>query len=335
LRERSYAEQVQAQVRRMLLLLAIQAAFILLVGTFCTGVARFHAATGETPLQALASSAIALAALYTWPLMLLVFLRFLRWPALLPVAGLAVLVVTTGRGLILWTAHLGAVRAAGVGLSGRDFVMFLDPFDWAFIIIGAVVCVRAWRLAGDARFILPPEAQVVSGGRRGWAWGLLGLTAIYALGLLGFLGYSRYHSSAYLLQPGVDPKREHEALLALNQGAHAMKRGQLDEADRSLQSALRSWEELTKGAASPVVYRINLAITLYDLGSIRQERGRLDEAETYYARALTAGENLVDDSQADAEFKDLMAHARCFVDFRRDQKGNDVLIESERMAGVE
>src|SRR5262249_4681742 len=125
LRERSYAEQVRARGRRMLLLLAIQATYILLIGTFCTGVPRLPAATGETPLQALASSAIALAMLYTWPLVLLVLLRVLRWPALLRIAGLAVLAVTTGRGLVLWTAHLGAVRASGVPLVGRDLLMLL------------------------------------------------------------------------------------------------------------------------------------------------------------------------------------------------------------------
>src|SRR5262249_35137970 len=152
--------------------------------------------------QALASSAIALAVLYTWPLVLLVLLPILRWPALLRIAGLAVLAVTTGRGLVLWTAHLGAARASADGLTARDFVLFLDPFDWAFVIIGAGLGVRAWRLAADAPFILPPEAQVVSRARRGWVWGQLGLTAIYALGLLGFLGYSRYQGSAYLLQPG-------------------------------------------------------------------------------------------------------------------------------------
>jgi tetratricopeptide (TPR) repeat protein len=332
LRERSYAEQVGALVRRILVLLVIQAAVLSLVGLFCAGVSRHLPATGETLSEALASMGVALAMLYTWPLVMLVLLRVLRWPALLRIAGVAVLVVTTGRGLVVWMVHLWAARAAGVHLAGRDILMLLDPVDWAFIIIGAVLCRRAWRLAGDAPSVLPPEAKEIYRGRPAWARGLLGLTAVYALGLLGFLGYSRYQTSAYLLQPGVDPKREHQALLEMNQGLAYLRNAQLAEAERSLQSALRIWEELTKVPACPALYRINLATTLYDLGYIRQERDRLDEAETYYARALAAGGHLVDDPSADGDFKRIMAHARWVVDSMRDQKLGKGLDEKTRLA---
>ena len=40
-------------------------------------------------------------------------------PALLRIVGLAVLIVTTVRGLTLWLTHLAAGARAGVGLVGR------------------------------------------------------------------------------------------------------------------------------------------------------------------------------------------------------------------------
>src|SRR5262249_11263564 len=140
--------------------------------------------------------------------------------------------------------------------------------DWAFIIIGLVLCVRTWRLASDARQILPPESQTVSTTRRAFVRVLFGLTAVYALGFLAFACYSRYQMSEHLLQPGVDPKREHEALVALNEGVAQFNRGDLAAAERSWQNSLRIWEELTAGRAAPSVYRINLATTLNNLGLV-------------------------------------------------------------------
>src|SRR5262249_2359770 len=107
--------------------------------------------TGETPLQAFASGAMWTGLLYAWPLLMGGLLRGARRPGLLRMAGLATMVATTGRGLVLRVAHLAAVRAAGDGLTGRDIAMLADPIDWAIIIFGLVLCVRAWRLADAAR----------------------------------------------------------------------------------------------------------------------------------------------------------------------------------------
>jgi tetratricopeptide (TPR) repeat protein len=312
LRQRWFAQVVAGLVRRMLLLLAVQAVALFLISAFCAGMSSFHPATGETTPQALASSAIWLGVMYAWPLVLVALLRVLLWPGLLRCAGLAVLAVTTLRGLTVRLAHLLALHNAGLPLSGRSIALLADPFDWAFIIIGAVLCVRAWRLAGDALDILPPRPAREPQPRRVGARVLLGLTAAYALALLGLAGNAGYQTSEYMLQPGIDPRREQEALLALNQGAEQANKGDLAAAELSLQRSLRLWEELTKGAA-PWAYRRNLAQTLCNLGLIRHRQGRLDEAETYYGRAVGMADQLEADPQIDGEFRQTLAEARAVL----------------------
>src|SRR5262249_33028734 len=177
--------------------------------------------------------------------------------------------------LTVWIAHL---------LAGGSLSILVDPVLWAFVIVGIVLCVRAWQLAGDARHILPPEAQRSSKTRMGGAGGLLTVTLLYTLGVLGFVGYSRYQASAYLRIPGVDPGREQEALLALNEGLDQGQRGNLAAAEQSWQRSLRLWEELIKRRSAPAAYRANLTVTLNNWGWVCLQQCREEEAERNYAR---------------------------------------------------
>jgi hypothetical protein len=305
-----WAEEVAAVANRLLLLLVIEVGVLLLAFVFCAGVTPLHEATGQTPLQALASSAPGLGLYFAWPLVLLVLLRVLRWPGLLRLAGLAVLVATTGRGLTIIVAHWLAVRAAGLPPGATSISLLTDPLDWALMIAGVVLCVRAWRLAGEAAHILPPQVQASPAGRRAWGWTFSLATVVYALLFVGFVGTGRYQTSAYLLQPGVDPKREQQALLAMNEGADLANKGELAGGELAMQRSLRLWEELTAGRAVPPVYRAYLAQTLFSLGWIRHRQSRLDEAEKYYARGVAVGDEVADAPGVDDQFRQNLAEAR-------------------------
>jgi tetratricopeptide (TPR) repeat protein len=310
LRLRWYAEEVGALVNRLLLLLIIQAALLVLVSVIGPGGSGFAVPTGEMPSEALAAAGLGLGLLFAWPFVLLALLRVLRWPQLLRAAGLAALAATAGRGLTVWLAHLLAVQTTGATVAESKAWLLADPVGWAVVIAGMVLAVRAWRLAGDVRQILPEEVQAVPTARKAWSRGLLAVTGVYALVLFGVAGIARYEASTHLLQPGVDPRREHEALLALNEGAAQANKGDLGSADQSFQRALRLWEGLTARRPTPSVYRANLALTLNNLGWIRQRQGRVDEAEKYYARAVAIADELAGDPQLDDEFKQTMAGAR-------------------------
>ncbi|HZT79631.1 MAG TPA: tetratricopeptide repeat protein [Gemmataceae bacterium] len=333
LRLRWYAEEVSALFNRLLLLLVLQAALLFTAAAFCAGVSHLEAPTGETPKEALASAGLAIGLLYTWPVALLALLRVLRWPQLLRTVGLAALAVTTGRGLTVWVGHLAAVGVSGVPAAEGKLWMLADPVDWAFVIVGVVLCVRAWRLAREARQILPPEVQAPPTGRKVWSRGLLAVTGVYALVLLPFIGVSRYETSAHVIQPGVDTRREHEALLALNEGAAQANRGELASAERSFQRALRLWEELTERRQAPSIYRRNLAMTLHDLGWLRERQGRLDEAQQYYARAVAVADELADDPHLDDQFKEAMSGARQTLADLRAGKSAILLKEKDWTAG--
>jgi tetratricopeptide (TPR) repeat protein len=331
-RLRWYAEEVGALVNRVLLLLVIQAALLLLGAVVFPGLSGLEQPTGETRSEALASAGLATALLYAWPLVLLAVLWVLRWPQLLRIVGLAALAATTGRGLTAWLAHLLAVQTTGATLAEGKLWMLLDPVDWAFMIIGVSLCLRAWRLAGDARQILPLEAQVVPTARKAWSRGLLGVTGVYALGVLGLVATVRYEASTHVLQPGFDPRREQEALVALNEGSAQANKGELASAERSFQRALQLWEELAARPRAPSLYRANLALTLYDLGWTRERQGRRDEAEGYYSRAVTLADELAGGPQVDEQFKQTMASARqALAELRRD-KSFKLLDEKDRTA---
>jgi tetratricopeptide (TPR) repeat protein len=320
-----YAEEVAALVNRMLLLLAVQAGLLLLASMFCAGVSRLHEATGETPLQALTSSGPALGLFYAWPLVLLGLLWILRWPPLLRLTGLAVLVATTVRGLTVMLAHLLAVQVTDSALAGRGFWFLADPVEWGLIIAGVVLCARSWRLAGDAVHILPPEAQTAPKGRRAWGWALSAVTVGYTLLFVGLVGMARYQTSAYLLQPGIDPKREQQALLALNEGADLANKGDMAAAEPAMQRSLKLWEELATGRSAPPAYHANLAKTLFNLGLIRHRQSRLDEAEKYYARCVAVGDELAGDPRLDDEFRQTLAEARrVLADLRGVRLGKDL-----------
>jgi tetratricopeptide (TPR) repeat protein len=155
-----------------------------------------------------------------------------------------------------------------------------------------------------------------------WARGLLVATGVYGGALVGFGGSVRYQATAYVLQPGVDVRREHQALLALSDGAARARQGDLAAAEQSLLRALRLWEELAPVRPAPSRYRANLAITLYDLGWVRDRQGREDEAEKYYARAVALADEVAGDPALDVEFpqfKPTMAGARqALADLRSD-----------------
>jgi tetratricopeptide (TPR) repeat protein len=321
LRFRWYAEEVRTLFRRMLLLVILQAVLLIAIVVFSRGASRLEVPTGETTSEALVAAAWGLAIVSGWPLLMLLLLRVLRWPQLLRATGVAVLAATSGRGLAVWLGHLAAAANAQA-LSSRDGLWVLaNPIDWAFVVFGVILCKRAWRLASDARAILPAETQTVPAARLAWARSLLVVTGLYGLALLGFAGYVRYESSAAMLQPGVDPRREQQALLALDEGARQANNGRLEAAERSFQRALGLWEELTKNRSSPARYRVNLALTLYNLGWVRHKQGRTEEALKYYARAVSIADSLGNAPEAaDDNFKETMASAREMLADEREDK---------------
>jgi tetratricopeptide (TPR) repeat protein len=332
LRLRWYGEEVSALVKRMLILLAVQAGLLFVAAVFCTGAATLSVPTGETMPELLKSAGLGVGMVSVGPLILIGLLWVLRWFQLLRATGLAVLAATTGRLLTVWSSHLLAVRAAGNALAETKLWMLLDPVDWAFVIGGIVLCVRAWRLATDSRQILPQENQVMSRARLAWSRVLFGGACIYAVALLGFVGTSRYQASTYLLQPGADPKREQEALLALNQGIALADKEDLNAAEQSWQRSLRIWEELTKHRSAPSVYRINLALTLCNLGWVNHRSNRLDKAEEYYARAVAVGDELREAPELDVEMKQTLNNAREMLAALRSGKSAPLLEQKDQAA---
>jgi tetratricopeptide (TPR) repeat protein len=310
LRWKWYAEEVSALVNRMLTLILIQGGLLFFAITSLTGKSRFIAATGETFSESLVSAGLGLGLFFACPLVLIVLVRALSWRELLRAAGLAVLAVTAGRGLTACLVHLLAVHTTGADLAQSGIGLLADPVEWAFVLFGAVLCVRAWRLAARASQILPEEAQVTSVARKFSSRGVLAATAAYSLFCLGLLGFANYQQEVHLLQPGVDPRREQEALLAFNEGARRVNSGDLAAAEESFRRSLRLWETLTNQPPAPPAYRVNLALTLNNLGWIRQRQARGDEAEKFYGRAVALADELANDPHLDEEAKQALDEAR-------------------------
>jgi tetratricopeptide (TPR) repeat protein len=310
LRLRWYAEQVMGVVWRAVLLLFVQAALLGLVAAMGSR-APLQAPNEDSRSEFMVELAIGNGLLYAWPLILLGLLAARRWPELLRPVGVAILAATTGRGIVVWVAHVLAVVVTGASADQSHVIaVFFDPFTWALMIAGVWVCRRAWNLAHDAREVLPANHQAVPRARKGWARGLLAVTGIYALALAGFGGFSRYSMSAYLLQPGVDARQEEQALQALNQGVDQAERDDLASAEQSWRRADRLWQKLTTNPAAPVNYRVNHATVLYNLGWVHEKKGLTKEAEEYYARAVAMADTLPSDSSIGEESRKAMASVR-------------------------
>jgi hypothetical protein len=332
-----HAEEVSALLKRMLLVLTIQALVLFLVSLFCTSALSINRAIGKSPQNALLRVGTGLALLYAWPLVVMALARVLRWPSLLRTAGLGFLAVTTGRGLAVALAHVLAVRAAAAPLASSYLWLLADPVDWAITIAGVVLCVRAWRLAGETRRMLPTE-EAVPPARTAWARALVGLTAAYALGLPLFAGYFRYQMSATLLQPKVGSREEEEAVLEFNQGVARLQEGNLADAEPCFRTSLDIWQKLgAEGDLASAYDRANLTRTLYNLGWLCHKQGHLDEAEGYYARAAAVGERAAFQLPDDSELRRCLSDTReVLAEVRRarlarllDQKDQDALRKYE------
>jgi tetratricopeptide (TPR) repeat protein len=332
LRLRWYGDEVGALSNYLLLLLALQAAALFVVGVFFAGRSPFQPATGEAVPEALRSAGLALAMVCGWPLVVLALLRGLRWPQLLPVVGVAVLVATTGPLLTAWLAYWLAVRTTGATPGGMSLWILADPVDWPVAIAGTVLAVRAWRLAGDARHILPRGLCGLSAARKAWARGLLALTGAYALGLVAFVEAYRSQAITLQLEPAAEPRREQQALRALNEGAAQADRGDLEAAEQSLLRALRLWEELAARRPAPPEYRANLALTLYDLGWVRQRQGQGDEADNYYARAVALADEVAGDPRISPALRQALAGARAEAARQHGGKAAALLDEKDQAA---
>jgi tetratricopeptide (TPR) repeat protein len=315
-----YAEETGTLANRMLVLVLAEAILLFLGVAFLPGKSPLFAATGESGLESIVSASAGVGVFFAWPLLLIVLLRILRWRELLRTVGIAVLAVITLRGLVVELTHLLVVVTSGAGPAQSKIWILADPVDWAFMIAGVVLCKRAWQLYSRSREMLPEEALVASVPRKIWSRGLLAVTVVFLVSELGFAAMSRHEESTHLVQAGVDPIREHEARLALNEGADFADKGNLGQADEAFQRSLRLWETLAAGGSSPPIYRANLAITLTNLGWVRVQQARYDEAETYYARAVTLADRLKGDPHLDADVKRSLDRPREALATLREQR---------------
>jgi tetratricopeptide (TPR) repeat protein len=325
-----YVEDLRGLFKKTLLLLVIQGALIFVSVAYGNKLPGLQAPNGESPSEALASAATGVSLVFAWPLIALTLLRVLGWPQLLRTVGIIVLAATTGRTLVVWIAHLMAASNVGAAATEAKFRLLCDPVDWAILIAGIILGSRARALSSNAQQILPHLAGTVSKRSKFWSLGLSVVTGVYALTLLVFVGISRYETSAHLLHPGVDPRRENEALRALNEGLAQANRKDMNSAERSLQEALRGWEELTARPRTPSSYRVNLALTLHNLAWMREQEGRNDQAETYYSRAVALVDELGGDRSVDDDFKQTMNEDREVLAGLRRVKSSKLLDEKDR-----
>jgi hypothetical protein len=310
-----YSEEVLAQVKRMALLVVSQAALLFLSVVFCTGKTSLQVPTGEKLSEALESACWGVAIISGWPMLLLVLLGTLRWPGLLRPTALAVLAITAGRVIMIRFAHLQAMHTAGADFDKSGLAVLFDPVDWAFAIIGIVSFLQVNRLAGDARYLLPPEMKAVPAGRAVATRGVFAATLLGAVVFLGFVAVSRYEDSVYLLQPGVDVRREQEGLLTLNEGVEQFKRGDMAAAERSWNTSLQQWEKLTSTPTSPLRYKANLAQTAYNLGLLCERQNRPADALKLYERVVALAPLLEQDQQISTpQFRLTLTDARQAVD---------------------
>jgi tetratricopeptide (TPR) repeat protein len=329
-----YTEEVKALVKRTLWLVLTAGLLVFLSAAFLPGKTSFMPATGETLSQSLATAGLGAAMFFGWPLLLVLLLRLVRWRELLLAVGIAVLTATTLRGLAMMGAHALAIADAEseAGPAGSTIGLLIDPVEWTFIIAGAVLGVRAMRLRSRSRQILPEEALNASLPRKLCSRGLLTVTVLFAVVCPLATGAFRYEMSSRLLQKGVDPQHEHQALLALNEGAQQAGRGDLVNAEKAFQRALTLWEGLAARKSAPLDYRLNLALTLRHLGWVCLKQKRQDDAERYYSRAVALAEELKGNPELEPEDEKALEGARKTLASLRSRRDHE--LEEQTIASL-
>lgn len=320
-------EEVLALSKHMLALISVQALVLLLVSVFCAGKSTMHAATGETPQQAVLMSAMWIGVFFTWPAAMVLALRLSKSPRMLRIAGLSVWAATSGRGLAAMVSYAVAGMKPGASVPRGAIWIFFDPVDLAFIVYGFALFTRAWRLAREE---WPSTTNETSNG--GGLTILKAITAAYAIAFCGFVAYSAHEIASYLFQPGVDPKLEQQALLAFNTALEHDKQGRPIDAERSYEESLQNWEKLNAQPNVPRIYRINLAMTHYNLAVIRHKPDRLNEAMVNYERVVKIADELGNVDNEDAEIRRIFREARAIVSEHRDYKVNVALEAKNKKA---
>lgn len=330
--QRWYFEQVCSLANRMLVLLFVYAAFLTLVLVLLTGGDSLNVPSRESPKENLLNAVLGLGLLYGWPIAVVLLLRVIRWPQLLRAAGLMVLVSVTGRELTVLLAHVLAVVRTDTALADSKLWMMLDPFGWAFAIIGLSLCIRAWRLATEARQLIPKSAANAPTGRKLWSRAVLATSVAFGIAFVGFIGVLRYEESVTVLQPGFDARAEHEGHLALDEGLRYMDQRDWPRAEQSLRRALPLWERLGARATAPLDYRGQLMCTLNNLGCVCENLGRDGEAEQLYQRVLSLSEAAGPDAKADEYFQIVVKYARERRDALRGSDAAKQIVEKDQAA---
>ena len=286
--------------------------------------------TNEEPLPRFLGVLRGSAWFYGWPLIVLILLRALKWPGLLPVAALAFITITTFRDLAVFFANLLASPIERVQILNPAHWLLSDPIDWFFILVGIGVTFRVLRLWADAGWIL--RGVGLRTPHPIWSRSLLCVTGLYAVAALGYAGYSRFEMSTYQFQPGVNIVQEQHGLTAINTGIRRLDQNDLPGAEQAFGESLRIWEDLTQNTRAPSTYRQNLALCLFNLGWIFSEQGRQAEAERVMRRGLSIIDDLAAQVPPDEGFDQDVARIRQFLAAAQNFKTNKELEVKDKTA---
>jgi tetratricopeptide (TPR) repeat protein len=331
LRERCLAERVHALVVRMFLLLTAQALLLTIIGVFGTGGPLRIVAVPVTVNQTtIANSRLDLVAVYAWPAVLLLLVWILAWPGLLRATAFVVLLVTGARITAVVITRLGGPGSSS-DLWFAGFYRLVHLLEWPVLVVGIILAVRAWRLAGRVATIVPWQTRSTS--QKVGTRAVLALTALYAAaavvgGTRALRDYDRIRAvdELSILEIG----GEEGAGILLNEGAELAKKGDLAAADGKLQRALRLWEGLSDDHHGRPINRANLAITLNNLGAVRMHQERWEEAETFYARAVAIADQIGVHPEVPSLYEDMKSAHTALAEVRN-KLAADTVHQSSRL----
>lgn len=330
LRLRFFGEEVDSLVKWALILLIAQFVLLAIFWNIGRDASRYLGWSDLNPGETLMQYATAAGIVYGCALAFIAALWLTKSPRLLKAMGLSVLAATTGRWAVVVLAHFAAQASVGASGPADLFKAVLDPGNWILVLGGIWICRRAWRLARDARSILPltthPDRAFVDNRSRL----ALAASAVVSIAMLAFVGYGRFEMSEYDSNPAVNPVREREAQQAFQDGVAQMDRGNLVAAEASLQRSLKIMDELTAHAKAPAAYHVQRAVTLYDLGVLAEKNGNTQSAVNYYSKAVLAAERF--DSELSDEFRKGLSYAREFVEAASKADIAQKLQEKEKLA---
>ncbi len=254
-----------------------------------------------------------------WPLLLAVFVFFLRWPQLL-LPQVAVFVIVALRGILLaGSAFIGAVLTNNWLPAAVPILSLLDPSNIGALLLGCYSAGRTWRIYKYYRSVVLPQDRRITLQRCLMMIPIVGMSLVFVvmfcwIHVEGGLQQSQNPSDplsqsvAYISGTDQLASQSTQGQVSLTEiqtfqsdlelGDSFFLAGKLPDALRYYQKATFVVEKMAADPSNPAAVHLLMLVNA-QMGEVCFQMSRFDDAISFHTKALAIRQKRVSDQPAD------------------------------------